>query len=290
MSARKLYGCIEAGGTKIVLGTASGPDELTAAHRIETTGPEETIAAVIDWFGAQPPLSAIGLASFGPLDADGASARWGHITQTTKAGWSNTDFAGPLIRALGIPLGFDTDVNAAALAEARWGNAQDSEVCAYVTVGTGIGGGAVVNGSTLHGAGHPEMGHIYAKRHPNDHDFAGVCPFHGDCFEGLASGPAVIARWGASLSELPGDHAGHAIIAWYLGQFAVAIQAVLAPRVIVMGGGVMHTAGLIDRVQRAASDLAGGYLAPRIVSPGLGDRSGLMGALILAQAAEAAIA
>ena len=285
MTDRPRFGCIEAGGTKFMLGIADAPDNILATTRIPTTTPEETIGAVIDWFAGQDAVAAIGIASFGPVDPDPASPRWGFITETTKAGWSQTDFAGRVGRTLGVPVGFDTDVNGAALAEARWGGAQGDDVAVYVTVGTGIGGGAVVNGVPLHGSRHPEMGHILPRRHPDDLDFAGVCPFHRDCFEGLASGPAIIKRWGASLSELGANHPGHEIIGWYLGQLAVAIQTVISPRRIIFGGGVMVTPGLLNRIRTSAIALGRDYVTMIIASPALGDQAGLLGGLALADAA-----
>ena len=182
-------------------------------------------------------------------------------------------------------VGFDTDVNAAALAESLWGAGQGASVCVYVTVGTGIGGGAVVGGAPVHGSRHPEMGHILVRRHPDDREFAGTCPFHGDCLEGLAGGPAIKARWGLSLSELPQDHPGHEIEADYLAQLAVTIQLVLSPQIILFGGGVMATPGLLARVQRRTTALAAGYVEPVLAPPGLGDDAGLLGALALALAA-----
>ncbi len=284
-AAAARFGCIEAGGTKFVLGIADASNTIIATKRLPTLSPDVTIPAAIDWLTQHGPLDAVGIASFGPIDPDRASPRWGYITQTTKPGWSQTDVAGRIGRALGVPVGFDTDVNGAALAEARWGASQGDDVSVYVTVGTGIGGGAIVGGVPLHGSRHPEMGHILPKRHPDDHDFPGVCPFHGDCFEGLASGPAIRARWGASLSDLPADHPGHAMIAWYLGQFAYAIQTMLSPRRILFGGGVMATPGLIEATRRAADVFAKDYVGMIIQPPALGDQSGLMGALALAQSA-----
>lgn len=283
--ARPRFGCIEAGGTKFVLGIAEAHDAVLATTRIPTTSPEDTITAVIDWFKANGPVDAIGIASFGPVDPDPASPRWGYITETTKPGWSSTDFAGRIGRAFDVPVGFDTDVNGAALAESRWGAAQGDDVAVYFTVGTGIGGGAIINGAPVHGAQHPEMGHILPRRHPDDLDFPGVCPFHGDCFEGLVSGPAIKARWGASLSELPTDHPAHKIVAWYLGQLAMTVQAVLSPRRIVFGGGVMATPGLLEAMRGEAIRLAKDYVTIIIESPALGDQAGLLGGLALAQAA-----
>ncbi len=170
-------------------------------------GPKKRSRVAIDWLRRQgSDFSAVGIASFGPLDLDPASSGWGHITRTTKPHWSDADVAGPFGRAFDCPVAIDTDVNGAALAEWLWGAGQGTNASLYLTVGTGIGGGAVVGGRLIHGVGHPEMGHIRMPRHPDDGDFAGICPFHGDCLEGLASGPAIKARWGASLSELPSGH------------------------------------------------------------------------------------
>jgi fructokinase len=285
-----LYGCIEAGGTKFIVGVASGPEDVRETARFDTTTPDETIGAVIDWLRGRSPLTAIGIASFGPVELDRASPKWGYITATPKPHWSDTDLAGRVGRALGVPVGFDTDVNGAGLAEARWGAGQGQRVSVYVTVGTGIGGGAIVDGKPLFGVSHPEMGHMRPQRHPDDLGFAGICPFHGDCLEGLANGPSIIARWGASLSELPADHPGHEIIAWYLAQFAISLQAMMEPGRIIFGGGVMATPGLLGRVRAATARLGNGYFRGRaddvIVPPLLGDRAGLLGALALALATQ----
>lgn len=286
MAAVPLYGCVEAGGTKIVLGVIGRPGDIRETHRIPTGEQGETLAAMRSWFADRSPLRAIGIASFGPVDVDPASPGWGRITETTKPGWSGADMAG-VFADFDVPIGFDTDVNGAALAENLWGAAKGDNVAAYVTVGTGIGGGLVVDGAPVHGSRHPEMGHILARRHPAD-DFAGACSFHGDCFEGLASGPAILARWGKPLSDLPPDHPAHGIVAFYLGQLAVAIQAVVSPPRIVMGGGVLGTPGLLERVQAEASAQSGRYFSPTVVAPGLGIHSGLLGALALAMRAEAA--
>lgn len=282
-------GGIEAGGTKIVMGIGTGPASIEARNVIPTSSPDKVLRAVTDWFADQPKIAALGIASFGPLDLDPQSGRWGHITGTTKPGWSNVDLAPYLRAALGVPVGFDTDVNGAALGEARWGSSSNCHTSVYVTIGTGIGGGAIINGDPLHGRGHPEMGHMRLQRHPGDMEFAGICPFHGDCCEGLASGPAIIARFGAPLSDLPPEHPAHQMIAWYLAQFAVTLQSVLAPDQIIMGGGVMKTPDLLNRVRSTADMLAGNYFAARsdsiIMSPALGDNSGLLGAFVLAERA-----
>ncbi len=285
-----LYGCIEAGGTKFVVGIVSDTCKIIETARFDTTTPEATLSASIAWLKAASAryggIAAMGIASFGPVELNRNAPNWGHITATTKPGWSHTDFAARVGRELGRATGFDTDVNGAALAEARWGAAQGQKVCIYITVGTGIGGGAIVDGKPLHGLSHPEMGHIRPQRHPEDGGFAGICPFHGDCLEGLASGPAIIARWGGSLSELPMDHPGHAIIAWYLAQMVVTLQSIMEPGRIVIGGGVTGAPGLLDTVRAQAEQLGSSYFRGQareiIVPPGLGDKAGLLGALALA--------
>ena len=294
MSAAPLFGCIEAGGTKFVVGVVAAPDDIRETARIETTTPRETINAAVKWLEAAQArhgtFSAIGIASFGPLELNKGAMKWGQITATTKPGWSHCDFGMRFARAFGMPIGFDTDVNGAALAEARWGAAQGQRVSVYVTVGTGIGGGAIVEGKPLRGLSHPEMGHIRPQRHPDDGGFVGICPFHGDCLEGLASGPAIKARWGKSLSELPSDHPAHEMVAWYLAQMVVTLQSIMEPGRIVLGGGVMGTPGLLAQVREAAVALGSAYFrgnpAEVIVAPGLGDQAGLLGALALAQDAQ----
>jgi len=286
-----LYGCIEAGGTKFVAGIVAAPDDIRETARFDTVSPVETIGDTVNWLLAAQArhgaLSSIGIASFGPLELDRTADNWGHITDTTKPGWSNCDFGALVEREFGLPVGFDTDVNGAALAEARWGAGRGQNISIYVTVGTGIGGGAIVDGKPLHGLTHPEMGHIRPQRHPAEAGFPGICPFHGDCLEGLASGPAIKARWGVSLSELPSDHEAHEIIAWYLAQMVVTLQSVMEPGRIILGGGVMDTAGLIERVRQTAFELGKGYFKGYaediIVRPALGDRAGLLGGLALAQ-------
>lgn len=285
-----LYACIEAGGTKFVAGLVRAPDDIVETARFDTTDPETTIASTIAWLKAASarhgPLMAGGIASFGPAELDRSAANWGYITATTKKGWSHTDFAARVGRELAIPIGFDTDVNGAALAEWRWGAAQGQKIAVYLTVGTGVGGGAVVDGVPLHGLSHPEMGHIRPQRHPEDTAFPGICPFHGDCLEGLASGPAIIARWGASLSELGEDHPGRRIIAWYLAQMVCTLQSIMEPGRIIIGGGVTGAPGLLDLIRTAAQELGSAYFrgnaADIVVAPGLGDKAGLLGGLALA--------
>jgi fructokinase len=285
----KRYGLVEAGGTKFVLGVATDKDTIEATTRIDTTTPDVTVGAMLEWFRGQGRLDVIGVASFGPLELDRQSPSWGQIGQTPKPHWSGADIAGPLQDVFGCSVAIDTDVNGAALAEYHWGAGQGQRSILYFTIGTGVGGGAVVDGQILHGLGHPEMGHMSLPRHPDDLEFVGTCPFHGACLEGLASGPAIKARWGMSLSQLPADHPAHDIIAFYIAQTVVTMQAIFAPGRIIFGGGVMGTPGLIDRVRRQAVTLGSGYFwgDPNeiVVLPGLGDKAGLLGALALAQSA-----
>lgn len=281
-----LLGAIEAGGTKFVLGVGHGPGAIIDQVQIETRDPEATLSETNAFFTRYPQLVAIGIGSFGPLERDRRSPQWGHILATPKPGWSGYDLAGTVARAARVPVAFDTDVNAAALAEARDGAARDTRVSVYVTIGTGIGGGVIADGRIVGGAGHPELGHMKPRRNADDNGFAGICPFHGDCLEGLASGPAIKARWGQSLSHLTADHPGHGIIAGYLAEMCNTLRAALAPDAIVLGGGVMSTPGLIERVIDVASASDGGYFARTatqvIRRPALAPISGLAGAFLLA--------
>ncbi|WP_370177640.1 ROK family protein [Alteriqipengyuania sp.] len=288
-NARPLLGGIEAGGTKFVLAVGHSPQEIVARETIPTTTPDVTMATTAKWFSQHGPLVALGIASFGPVELDRASPRWGHITDTPKPGWAQTDVVGPLGRALACPVGFDTDVNGAALAENAFGAGAGDGSLAYITVGTGIGGGLVLDGRPVHGAGHPELGHMFVRRDGEDFDFPGICPFHGDCVEGLASGPAIKARWGKTLSELPADHPAHTYVAGYLAQLCHTTFATVAVDTIVLGGGVMQTPGLIERVRERTFAIGAEYLPGRsrqeVVAPGLGQDSGICGALILAERA-----
>ncbi len=284
-----MLGGIEAGGTKFVLGIGPLPGRITARHVIETRDPAATLAEASAWFAQAGPIAALGIGSFGPVELDRASRYWGRITTTPKPGWADCDIAGHFARTLAVPIGFDTDVNAAAWAEyAALGEAAPPSL-AYLTIGTGIGGGLVIGGQPVHGIAHPEMGHIMPRRHPDDVVFAGTCPHHGDCLEGLASGPAVKARWGRSLSELPDTHVAHTIIADYIAQACHALFAMVSAERVVLGGGVMATPGLRDRVAARVRELDAGYLPGRerhiVTAPVLGDDAGLVGALMLAEAA-----
>ncbi len=283
-----MLGGIEAGGTKFVMAVGPSPDRITARHTIPTRDPAATLAEAAEWLAGQGGISALGIGSFGPVDLDLRSPRFGFITNTPKPGWADCDMAGYLGQTLGVPTGFDTDVNAAALAEHVAAGGGEGGL-AYLTIGTGIGGGLVLNGAPVHGIAHPEIGHIFPRRHPQDVEFAGVCPVHGDCLEGLACGPAIIDRWGCSLSQLPADHPGHAIIADYIAQACHTLFASVAVGEIVIGGGVANTPGLVERVAARARDLDAGYLPGgarhQIIRPRLAADAGITGALMLAERA-----
>ena len=289
-AAPPLLGAIEAGGTKFVLAVGhsqgDGPDEVLASHTIPTASPQETLETAADWLEQQGAIASLGIASFGPADLQSGSPTWGHITNTPKPGWSNYDLAGYFGRRFGVPIGFETDVNAAALAEFAAAGPDEGSSLVYVTVGTGIGGGLVIAGKAVHGAAHPEMGHLFPRRDRSDNGFPGTCPFHGDCLEGLASGPAIIARWGASLSKLGPDHEAHMIVAGYLAQLCHTVFAATATETIVLGGGVMKAPDLLDRVLQLVAQIDAGYLPGRtrqvIRAPRLGIEAGVRGALLLA--------
>ncbi len=272
----QLVGGVEAGGTKFNCAVGTGPDDLRAETRIPTTTPSETLARVIEFFRAHP-VTALGVGSFGPVDLAA-----GRITKTPKPGWSDTELRAPLEKALSVPVAFDTDVNAAALGEHTWGAARGVKDFIYLTVGTGIGGGALVDGRLLHGRAHPEMGHV---RVPNPDRVPGVCPFHGDCLEGLASGPALEKRWKKRAEELPPDHEAWAEEARFLGHGVAGMICTLSPTLVVLGGGVMETPGLLERVRGEVERTLAGYVAlPALVAPGLGARAGVLGALALTSA------
>ena len=278
-----MVGGVEAGGTKFAC--AVGRDGAVVVEtRIATTSPVETLGAVRAFFERHRPLAAVGVATFGPVDLDRRSPTYGFITTTPKPGWAHTDVVGPLRRALDVPLAVDTDVNAAALAEQRWGAARDAASVVYVTVGTGIGGGAVVNGRPVHGLVHPEMGHLRIPHDRASDPFAGACPHHGDCWEGLAAAPALAARWGRPAETLPDDHPAWGLEARYLALGLVSVILTLSPERVVLGGGVLARAGLLARIRADVSELIGSYVrSADIVAPALGDRSGVLGALALAQ-------
>jgi fructokinase len=289
-----LFGAIEAGGTKVNLAVGTSPNDYFASARIETTTPERTVAGILEYFEQyRPRLRGFGVASFGPVRLNRAAADWGQLLATPKPGWSGASFVAPLIDSFGLPVALDTDVNAAALAELRFGALQGVTSGIYLTVGTGIGAGLISSGLAIHGMMHPEVGHIRVLRKlPGEDEFPGTCPYHGDCLEGLASGPAIERRWGASLSRLPPRHAAHDLIADYLGQACAMLALTLSTSRIVIGGGVSHSPHLHAAVAARMRHWLGGYLNdPQIlqddfiVPPGLGDRAGLVGAMLLGKQA-----
>jgi fructokinase len=275
-----VLGGIEAGGSKWECAVGTGPDDLRAAAAIATATPAETIDGAVSFFEREGPVDAIGIGSFGPVDLER-----GFITTTPKPGWANTDVAGEIGRRLGVPVAFDTDVNAAALGEHRWGAAHGLETVCYVTVGTGIGGGVIVGGRPLHGLVHPELGHIRIPHDLSADPFPGSCPYHADCWEGLASGPALEARWGKPARALD-DDAAWELESRYLALGLVSSICVLSPERIVVGGGVMKRDGLLELVTREVGRLMNGYVQlPELVPPALGDLAGVLGALALAESA-----
>jgi fructokinase len=284
-------GAIEAGGTKMVCAVGTSWQEIRDGEKfvVPTTSPEETMAVVMDWFverDAETPLAAIGVASFGPIDFATDSI----AMSTPKDAWRGVSWRRHVSRRLrDAAIGLDTDTNAAGLAEWRWGAAQDRQVAAYVTVGTGIGGALIINGAPVHGLLHPEMGHMVVPRQRGD-EFAGTCPAHGDCLEGLACGLAVTRRWGHSGPQFPPDHAAWELESDYLALALVNIITIASPEVIIMGGGIMAVEGLLDRVRTKVRDRMAGYVAKEelasrigeyIVAPGLGSSSGVVGAYAL---------
>ena len=288
------YGGIEAGGTKFNCIVASGPNEILAEARFPTTTPAETLGQVIAFFRQHGPLAAVGIAGFGPLDLNPVSPTFGSITSTPKPGWPNTNLRGIIQSELGVPVGIDTDVNAAAIAEGLWGACQGLANFIYFTIGTGVGGGAVVNGKPLHGLVHPEMGHIVLPHDLKLDPYPGWCPYHKDCFEGLAAGPAMNKRWGQPAESLPVTHPAWDLEAIYISLAMQSIICTLSPERIVLGGGVMQQSQLFPLIRQKTLAYLNHYVqSPAIldqmdqyiVPPGLGTHSGMMGALALAQAA-----
>lgn len=289
-------GGIEAGGTKFVCAVGTGPDDVRAETRFPTTTPEETAARAVAFFREQETIhgrpAAIGIASFGPLDPNPASPTFGYITSTPKPYWANVDLAGAIRSALGVPIGFDTDVNIAGLGEWRWGAARGLSNFIYLTIGTGIGGGVLIDGKPIHGLVHPELGHIPVPHDRTADPYKGFCPYHGDCLEGMAAGPAIGERWGRPAVELPPDHPAWDLEAHYLALALHTFVCTLSPERIILGGGVMEQMQLFPLIRRKVVDYLNGYVqSPAIleeidnyiVPPGLGNRAGVLGAFAQAQ-------
>jgi fructokinase len=285
-------GAIEAGGTKFVCGVGDEYGKVYERVSFQTTTPQEVFENVLDFFQGKE-IQALGVGSFGPVNLNQQSSTYGYITSTPKPNWQNTDFVGTLKKQLHVPIGFDTDVNAAALGELKWGAAKGLDSCIYITVGTGIGVGAIVEGKLVHGLTHPEMGHILVRRHPND-SFTGHCPYHKDCLEGLAAGPAIEKRWGKKGQELADDEKVWELEAYYLAQGIANFILILSPKKVIIGGGVAKQQQQFPLIQKNVQLLLNGYVAHEmilsnvgdyIVPPFLGDNAGLCGALALAKEA-----
>ena len=292
---KRLFGGIEAGGTKFVCMIAAGPEQVVEEKRFPTTSPDETIQKANSFFASyaqRGELAAVGIASFGPLDLNPASPTYGYITSTPKPDWNYVDLHGLVARALGLPTAFDTDVNAAAFGEHYWteGNNQ-LDPFVYVTVGTGIGMGVLANGRPLHGLVHTEAGHFVIPHDRQKDPFPGICPYHGDCLEGLASGPAINRRWGQIAETLPDSHPAWELEAEYIALALMNLIYAYSPERIVLGGGVSQHAGLHATVRRKVQQGLNGYIQSPIllngmdkyiVPPSLGNRSGVLGAIAMA--------
>ena len=290
-----LFGGIEAGGTKFVCAVGKNPEDLREPYRFKTTTPAETIDETIKYFKEQEKnekLDAIGIGSFGPVDLHKESLTYGYITSTPKIKWQNTAFYGKIKGAFNIPVGFDTDVNAAALGEHRWGAAKDVLNFIYLTIGTGIGGGGMFGGEFLHGLIHPEMGHIFIPQNKGEDPYEGKCPFHKNCFEGLASGTAIKDRWGKSGEQLEKKHPAWKLEAKYISLALINYICILSPERIILGGGVMKQKQMMPLIHERVQKLLNNYIkAPEItkcidryiVLPKLGDNAGVLGAIALAE-------
>lgn len=287
------YGALEAGGTKMVLSLLDEQGNMLERRSIPTESPAVTMPAMIDFFRAHP-VKALGIGCFGPIDLDESSSTYGHITATPKLPWRFSPMLTAFRDELHIPVKMDTDVNAAALAEAKLGAAKGLNSCLYVTIGTGVGGGVFVGGQCVHGLVHPELGHQFMRAEPNDPMPDGCCPYHKGCLEGLASGTAVGKRWGVPSHELPPDHPAWDLETSYLAQMCVNAIMTFSPEKIILGGGVMQQDFLFPMIRKKTLALLGGYLChpvvdrnleDYIVPPGLGVHSGVMGAFLLAKEA-----
>jgi fructokinase len=282
-----LYGGVETGGSWCVCALGTGPDRLEALEKFPTAGPRETVARIAGFFARHGRPRAVGLAAFGPIELDPAAATWGTLGATPKPGWAGWPLGPSLRETLGMPVVVETDVAAAALGEQRWGAGKGCQSLCYLTVGTGIGAGLLVGGTPVHGLMHPEVGHLRVPHDRGRDPFQGACPFHGDCWEGLAAGPAIAQRWGTPAEALPDDHPAWDLEAEYLALGILSIVLVAAPGRVVAGGGVLQRPGMLERVRGRRPELLAGYPpGPRIaadagylVAPALGDEAGVLGAI-----------
>ena len=289
----KYYGSLEAGGTKMVCAIGDEQGNILDRISIPTLAPENTMPAILDFFKNKN-ISALGIGCFGPVDLDKKSPTYGHITTTPKLAWKDYDIVGVCEKELGIPVGFDTDVNGSALGEATWGCTKDLDNSIYITVGTGIGVGVIIDHKPYHGMLHPEGGHIFLARHPQDPMERGVCPYHELCLEGLASGPSIQARWGKPGVELADRKEVWELEAYYLAQAICSYIMILSPERIIVGGGVAHQEQMMPLIRAEVKRQMGGYIAAKgmqdldnyIVLPSLNDNQGILGALKLAMDAE----
>lgn len=289
-----MFGGIEAGGTKFICGIGTGPEDIRT-ESFPTSSPEITLRSVLGFFkNAATPVQAIGIGSFGPVDLHESSPTYGRITTTPKPGWANFDLVGAVRSELNVPVAFDTDTNAALIGEARWGAAQGLSDAVYMTIGTGIGGGALVHGRLVRGLVHPEMGHLRLPHDLTRDPFPGACPYHGDCLEGLASGPAMQARWGMPAGTLPPYHPGWELEAHYLALGLVNLTVTLSTERILLGGGVMQQPHLFEMIRKEFMRLLNNYVRHSEVTehlnrfiqpPALGGRAGVLGSLVLAEQA-----
>ena len=289
----KYYGSLEAGGTKMVCAIGDEQGNILERVSIPTLAPETTMPAILDFFKNKN-ISALGIGCFGPVDLDKKSPTYGYITTTPKLAWRNYDIVGVCKKELGIPVGFDTDVNGSALGEATWGCTKELDNSIYITVGTGIGVGVIIDKKPYHGMLHPEGGHIFLARHPQDPMERGVCPYHELCLEGLASGPSIQARWGKPGVELADRKEVWELEAYYLAQAICSYIMILSPERIIVGGGVAHQEQMMPLIRKEVLRQMGGYIAAKgmqdlenyIVLPSLNDNQGILGALKLAMDAE----
>ncbi|MDE7300087.1 MAG: ROK family protein [Lachnospiraceae bacterium] len=281
-------GALEAGGTKMVCAIGNENGELEKRVSFPTQTPETTMPELIRFFKEEQ-VEAMGIGCFGPVDLNRKSGTYGYITSTPKLAWANCNMVGAFQQALGVPVGFDTDVNGAVLGEVCFGAARGCETAIYITIGTGIGVGVYVNGGLLHGLLHPEAGHVLVARHPED-KYAGKCPFHPDCLEGLAAGPAIMERWGKPAAQLAGEEEVWELESYYIAQAVANYILTLSPQKVILGGGVMHQEQLFPLIRRKVVGLLNGYIRcgailqgidEYIVPPALGDDPGIKGALML---------